>query len=75
MYINIKDSHSRHKMLINKFRIYLISDLKEHGKILVKKIPWNQIHRYTVMQSDRNSWKINTFREAITFEQMVLSQF
>ena len=31
--------------------------------------------QYRLMQSDGNTWKIDTFREAITFEQMVLSSF
>ena len=30
---------------------------------------------YSVMQSDRNSWKIDTFRDAITSELMFPSQF
>ena len=29
-------------------------------------------YKYSVMQSDGNSWKIDTFWEAITFEQKVL---
>ena len=41
---------------------------KDDDKIVDQTHDEEKIERYSVMQSDGNSWKIDTFREAITSE-------
>ena len=42
--------------------------LRNRGKILTVSL-----FLYSVMQSDGNNWKIDTFRDTITLEKKVLS--